>query len=143
MQGIESFPVEGTYKSLEFTYDGSDPLNNGHLYKLNNTVGRILVADKIITTGPNAGCRDTLDVENGEIGVLCYNCEKIRVPKVAGIVFQPGEAVYWDQQPGDGVTNVFASDLLWIGICVEAAGADDDEVLIDLHGNHPLEEEAP
>jgi len=142
MQGIESFPVEGTYKSLEFTYDGSDPLNNGHLYKLNNTVGRILVADKIITTGPNAGCRDTLDVENGEIGVLCYNCEKIRVP-TAGLVWLPGQAVYWDGVHGNGVTNVFGSGVLWIGICVEAAAVTDDNVLIDLHGNHPLAEEAP
>lgn len=142
MQGIESFAVEGTYKPLEFTYTGSDPLGNGHLWKEGNTCGVIFVADKIITTGVNAGCRDTLDVENGEIGVLVYNCEAINVP-VAGLVILPGEAIYWDGVHGNGVTNVFGSGVLWIGICKVACGATDTQVLIDLHGNHPLAEEAP
>lgn len=143
MQGMESFPVEGTYKSLEFTHSESTVLNNGFLFHLNNTVGVIFVAEKI---DPTTGCRDAdgLTLEFGERGVLIYNCEKIRVPKQDGVAIIPGEAIYWDGVHANGVTNVWTSGLLWIGICVdENADADDDEVLIDLHGNHPLAEEAP
>lgn len=140
---MESFAVEGTYKSLEFTSSTSGQLWNGYLHRENETIGVIFVAEKLYTTGRLAGARDQLTVDNGEIGVIIYNCEKIQVPKAAGVAFNPGDAVYWDGIHLNGVTPVFASGLYWIGICAQAAVAADEQVLIDIHGNHAMIEAAP
>lgn len=138
-QIIESFGVEGEYKPLHFTSTSSDPLAHGQLYKLQNTVGVIFVAERINTT---TGCRETLEVRNGEIGVLVYSCEDIRVPK-AGVAILVGDAIYWDGVHGNPVTNVWASGLLRIGIAKEDRDAAHDDIAIDLHGDLVDDEIAP
>jgi predicted RecA/RadA family phage recombinase len=74
--------------------------------------------------------------------VLIYQAEKIRVPKAA-VAINPGQAVYWSGTYGDGVTNVWASGLYWIGNCVKVAAAGDDDVLIHLEGHKAAQESAP
>ena len=138
-QIIETFSVEGDYRPLHFTSEVSTALANGHLYKLRNTVGVIFVADKINTT---TGCRATLEVLYGETGVLVYHCENIRVPKAA-VAIRTGAAIYWDGVHGTGVTDTYASGLLWIGIAKENRDADHDDILIDLKGDKALMEAAP
>lgn len=128
------------YRSFRFTHDSSIPLNHGELYLLNDTVGMIFVANKL---DPTTGCQVTLDVEEGEVGVLIYQAEKIRVPKAAGLIINEGQAIYWDGIPANGVTNVWATGLYWIGICIEPSPAAHTRVLIDLLGNKATAEEAP
>lgn len=66
-----------------------------------------------------------------------YHCEKIIVDKWAGTqyAFTAGQKVYWSGVDGDGVTPVYRSTYLWIGIAVEPAGAFDTTVEIDLKGD--------
>ena len=136
---IESFGVEGEFKSVSFDYADSPCLAHGHLYKLGNTVGVIFVADKL---DPVTGCRVPFTVCSGETGVLIYSCEKIRLQKAA-VAIAVGNAIYWDGVHGNPVTNVWASGLLEIAKCVEAAAAGDDDVLADLHGDMIEDEVAP
>ena len=138
-QIIETFSVEGDYRPLNFVSEVSTALAHGHLYKLRNTCGVIFVADKI---DPLTGCRDTLEVVFGETGVLVYHCENIRVPKAA-VAIMTGAAIYWDGVHGTGVTDTYASGLLWIGIAKENRDADDDDILIDLKGDKALMQAAP
>lgn len=138
-QIIETFSVEGDYRPLNFVSEVSAALAHGHLYKLRNTVGVIFVADKINMT---TGCRADLEVLYDETGVLVYHCENIRVPKAA-VAIRTGAAIYWDGVHGTGVTDTYASGLLWIGIAKENRDADDDDILIDLKGDKALMEAAP
>ena len=139
MIGMESFGVEGEYKSLTFVYSDSPPLEAGDLYKLNNTAGLIFVAEKIDL---DTGCRADLTVEPGETGVLIYSCEKIQLPKQA-VVILTGQALYWNGVTGTGVTNVWATGLFQIGIAVAGAALADANVLSDLSGDHCDDEVAP
>lgn len=139
---IDVSPAEMDYRSVGFTYAGSDPLWNGWLFHLDDLVGVIFVAQK---RNPNTGCREPLTVEGNEDGVLVYSCEKIRVLKAegSGTAWTVGQAVYWDGIAGNPVTQAWQTGFLWIGMCVKDAADDDETVLIDLHGNHPLAEQAP
>jgi hypothetical protein len=67
--------------------------------------------------------------------VLIYRCEKIVVPKVAatGVTFTVGAKVYF-KSASAAVTNASTGNTL-CGRALEAAAADDDEVLIDLEGS--------
>ena len=140
MQGMESFGVEGEYKPLQFTYSGSDPLAVRSLWKEQNTVGVIFVADRI---HPTTGNRETLEVRAGEEAILIYSCEDIQLPKIDGVQIQPGDAVYWSGVNGTGVSRDWQTGWLRIGICKELADPGDDYVLCDLHGDHPIAEAAP
>ena len=139
MQGMESFGVEGEYKPIEFTYPGSDPIASRSLYKIQNTVCLIFVADRL---DPTTGCRDTLEVRSGEAALGIYSCEDIQLPALA-VAIAVGDAIYWSGVAGTGVSNVWQTGWLRIGICKQAADAADDFVLCDLHGDHPIAEEAP
>lgn len=138
-QIIETFSVEGDYRPLNFVSEVSTPLAHGQLYKLRNTCGVIFVAERINTV---TGCRDTLEVRFGETGVLIYHCENIRVPKAA-VAINTGAAIYWDGVHGTGVTDTWASGLLWIGIAKENRVIGDADILIDLKGDKALAQLAP
>jgi predicted RecA/RadA family phage recombinase len=102
----------------------------------------------MVVTAPSAGytagqmvkIEDTVGViaetkTVGQDAVLIYKCDKILVPKVAGtgIIFAAGDKVYY-RAASSAVTNASSSNTL-CGRALEAAGATDDEVLIDLTGN--------
>jgi len=127
------------WASLGFTNTyTSTPIADGFLYLLEDTVGVCMVADKFT----QQGVMDTLDVEWNEDGVLIYQADKIRVAKAA-VAMAPGQAVYWSGVYGAGVTNVWASGLYRIGICVKEAAAADADVLIHLEGHMVTQEAAP
>lgn len=137
---MESFGVEGEYKPIQFTYTDSDPIASASLYKIENTVVMIFVADRI---HPTTGNRETLEVRSGEQAIGIYSCEDIQLPKVAGVAINPGDAVYWSGVAGTGVSRLWQTGWLRIGICKEAAVAGDARVLCDLHGDHAIAEAAP
>lgn len=139
-QFLETIAPEGDWRSIFTTYDLSTVLDHGELYKLNNTVGVVFVHDKINAL---TGCQEALTVEYGEDLVLIYQAEKMTLPKAAGVALNVGQAVYWDGVSGNGVTGTWQTGYLWIGIVTQDAAAGDARVQCDLHGNHPLAEEAP
>lgn len=141
-QFLETIAPEGDWRSFTFTNPLSTALSNGGLYLCRETVGMIFVAEAI---DPDTGCRAALEVEGDGEGVLIYHAEKIRVPKTVGSgnVFLPGDSVYWDGVHGNGVVPEWQSGLYHIGKCVEAADADDDDVLIDLKGDSAILQELP
>jgi len=141
-QFLETIAPEGDWRSFVFTNPLSTVLTHGGLYRCQETVGLIFVADSI---DPITGCRATLEVAADGEGVLYYHAEKIRVPKEggSGTAFLPGDSVYWDQIHGNGVVPTWQSSYLHIGKCVEAADADDTDVLIDLKGDSAIAQAMP
>lgn len=89
----------------------------GQIVKVEDTVGVIV---------------ETVAV--GKPAVLIYECEKIVVPKVVatGVTLVVGAKVYYD---GTGAVTNESSGTTLCGRVLEAAGQDDEEVLIDLKGN--------
>jgi len=113
------------WRTFKFTSSGdkdgikdANAAGTSYLYLIEDTVGALL--------------ETTL---SGEEGVLCYQAEKILVPKIAGTHFHVGERVYWDTVTRR-VTPTYSSADFWIGIVTEAAAITDDFVEIDLNGNH-------
>lgn len=123
--------------SFKFTMLATGPWTEGSLYMVQETVG-VLVLDIQYTS---AGAKKAKTILVGKEGVLFYNAKKIMVDKVDGTVFLPGDKVYWGSSakvtpPQGGKVNPnYQSGEYWIGVCVEAAGADDDQVMIDLKGD--------
>jgi len=78
---------------------------------------------------------DTKTVGQAAVGV--YQADKIVVPKIAGsgITFAAGDIVYFNAA-GAAVTNASTSNTI-CGRALEAAVANDAEVLIDLNGGVP------
>ena len=126
----------GDWRTFKFTMTEDGPWTEGELYMVQETVG-VLLLDIQYTS---AGCKEAKTIVVDEEGVLIYHAEKIMVDKVAGTVFLPGDKVYWGSSAGGApqggaVNPAYQSGEYWIGICVEAAGADDDQVMIDLKGD--------
>ena len=126
------------WRSFKFTHNViEETLTEGKLYLIQDTCG-VLFLDIQYTS---AGCKKAKTIAYDEDpsleGVIFYHAEKIMVEKWtgAGRTFLPGDKVYWSGTQGDGVTNADQSGYYWIGICVRAAGASDDEVMIDLKGD--------
>lgn len=72
--------------------------------------------------------------DEGETVAAIYQADKILVPKVAGsgLTIAQGAKVYYDDTE-NAVTPTSGGNTL-CGRSIEAAGADDDEVLIDFEG---------
>jgi predicted RecA/RadA family phage recombinase len=72
----------------------------------------------------------------GEIVAAIYQADKILVPKYAatGYAIVQGEKVYYNDYLNKVVADTTSGNTL-CGRCMEAADADDTEVLIDLSGN--------
>ncbi len=122
--------------SFKFTMLADGPWTEGSLYMVQETVG-VLVLDIQYTA---AGAKKAKTIVVDEEGVLFYNAKKIMVDKVDGTVFLPGDKVYWGSSAGGApqggkVNPNYQSGEYWIGVCVFAAGADDDQVMIDLKGD--------
>jgi len=116
----------GDWRTLRFTAtvaivgikDG-EATGVSYLYNVNNTFGAALESAAI-----------------GNDAVLIYHAEKILVPKAA-VAFGLGQRVWFDVATRL-VTSVADNAHFWIGIATENAGAGDDYVEIDLHGNHAI-----
>ena len=123
-------------RSFKFTHDIADlTMTESYIYQIEDTVGVLLLDIQYSA----AGCKEAKTIEEDDEGVLIYHAEKIQVRKIA-CAFSPGQKIFWSGVQGSAVTNVSASGYLWIGICVWAAGASDDTVIIDLKGDkgtHP------
>lgn len=122
--------------SFKFTMLADGPWTEGSLYMVQETVG-VLVLDIQYTA---AGCKKAKTIVVDEEGVLFYNAKKIMVDKVDDSVFLPGDKVYWGSSAGGApqggkVNPNYQSGEYWIGVAVFAAGADDDQVMIDLKGD--------
>ena len=122
--------------SFKFTMLADGPWTEGSLYMVQETVG-VLVLDIQYTA---AGAKKAKTIVVDEEGVLFYNAKRIMVDKVDGTVFLPGDKVYWGSSAGGApqggkVNPNYQSGEYWIGVCVFAAGADDDQVMIDLKGD--------
>lgn len=91
------------------------------LVKIEDTVGMIYFANVVL----------------GDEFVLIYHAEKVIVDKLhgSGEAINKGDAIYWSGVDGTGVSAVFTSGWLWIGIATEDAAADDETVEIDLKGD--------
>jgi len=126
----------GDWRSFKFTMTEAGPWTEGLLYMVRDTVG-VLLLDIQYTA---AGCKKAKTIVVDEEGVLIYHAEKIIVNKEVGCVFLPGDKVYWGSSAGGApqggpVESVYQSGEYWIGICVQAAGASDTTVKIDLKGD--------
>lgn len=121
------------WRSFKFTHAIAGlTMTEGQIYMIQETVGILLLNIQYTA----AGCKKAKTIVEGDEGVLVYHIEKVIVDKLvkAGSVFLPGDKVYWSGVQGDPVHPFHRSADYWIGICVWPAGADDDEVMIDLNG---------
>ena len=102
-------------KTLKAKTGGSETCSAGDMLKVHDTIG-------VVVEGAEA---------NSEF-VLVYEAEKIVAPKTtgAGISFDAGDNVYYDAA-AKSVTNASSNNTL-CGKALEAAGDNEDEVLIDL-----------
>lgn len=124
----------GDWRSFKFTHAIAGlTMTEGSIYMVQETVGVLLLPIQYGTQGEKLA--KTI-VEDDE-GVLIYHAEKIMVDKRTGTgySFLPGDKVYWTGTQGDPVTPTYQSTYYWIGICVVAAGENDDQVMIDLKGD--------
>ncbi len=135
MQRFRTATPMGDWRSFKFTMTEDGPWTEGKIYKVQDTVG-LLLLDIQYTA---AGCKKAKTIVKGDEGVLVYHIEKVIVDKLAetGLACLPGDDMFWDTAvPGSGVspTNGGAG---WekIGICVRAAAELDTEVMIDLKGD--------
>jgi len=143
MDRVRTASPPGDWRTFKFINITEETLTEGNLCYIQETSG-ILYLDIQYTS---AGCKKakTIVTYDADIdadlytGVLIYHCEKIIVDKItgSGLAFLPGDNVYWSGVNGSGVTPTYDAQTYkyWIGICVVAAGANDDEVMIDLKGD--------
>jgi len=121
-------------RTFKFTHaESGTTYTEGYIYKVQDTIG-VLILDIQYTA---AGCKKAKTITIGDEGVLIYHAEKINVLKLTGTGynFLPGDKVYWSGTQGDPVTPTYQSGYYWIGICVKAAGINDEYVMIDLKGD--------
>jgi predicted RecA/RadA family phage recombinase len=93
-----------------------------------------------VTAGQADYIHDTVGVyataaDTGEEVAFIYRACKIRVPKRTGStngILEAGDKVYFDHAAAD-FSNDSSGNVL-CGICLEAAGAADTTILIDLFG---------
>lgn len=132
-QFVRTALPNGVLKTFRFTNNNTYSMISGQLYLVQETVGVAFVHAKYDVQG----CKERLDIDPDEEGILIYNCEKIEVEKVnaSGHDFLPGDKVYWSGAAGAGVTPVYQSGYYWIGIAVAPSGAGESLVVIDLLGD--------
>lgn len=125
----------GDWRSFKFTHAlvPDITLAEGSIYQIQDTIGVLLLDAKYTSQG----CKLPATINAGEEGVLVYHIEKIKVYKDP-VAFLPGDVVYWNGVQGGNVSSVYSSGAIWIGICVRAAAADDELVMIDMKGEVAL-----
>jgi len=135
MQRFRTATPMGDWRSFKFTMTEAGPWTEGLLYLVQDTVG-LLLLDIQYTA---AGCKKAKTIVITEEGVLVYHIEKVIVDKIAGtgLACLPGDNMFWNPAAqGSGVSPTDGGQgWIKIGICVRAAAALDDEVMIDLKGD--------
>lgn len=135
MQRFRTARPSGDIRTFQFINATGGTLTEGWLCLIQETVGVLLLDIQYNADGSKAD----KEIAVGEDGVLVYHIEKIMVDKlvVTGMVFLPGDKVYWSGTDGDGVTSTYnvVTSPNWIGICVWPAVEADTLVMIDLKGD--------
>ncbi len=114
---IRTARPSGDIRSFTWTVDQSGGVTEGLLYWVNHTVVAAFQTKNV-----------------GEDVAAIYHCEKLMLHKAA-VAIGLGSKLYWDGIAGNPVTPVYASGMYWIGICVQAALAEDTHVKADLKGD--------
>jgi len=143
MQRLRTATPMGDWRTFKFINATGNTLTELDLCYIQETSGVLILPIRY----DSAGCKvaktittyDADDDAEDYTGVLVYHAEKIVVKKIAGtgLAFLPGDNVYWSGVDSSGVTPTYDAQTYkyWIGICVEAAGATDTTVMIDLKGD--------